>query len=374
MPKHANDDVENSIQQWVAAEVRAMQAYFVSPSEGLIKLDAMESPYSLPEQTKAQWLSCLQAVQVNRYPDPDCAELKATIRDCFLIPEHYGVMLGNGSDELIQIIAMLVGGAGRTFLAPVPTFSMYQQISTATATQFVGVPLNADFSINAENLFKAIEEFNPACIFFAYPNNPTGNCFDAETIRQVLERAPGLVVVDEAYFAFCQKSFLAEINKYSNLLVLRTMSKSGLAGLRLGLMMGNSEWIGQMEKLRLPYNINCLTQASAGFYFQHHDVLKQHAEQITKDRGWVFQQLEKMGGIKVFPSEANFLLFRVEQNPDELFDGLKEKGVLIKNFHQQQSPENLLNNYMRVTIGAQSENEFFIDALQSLTQENAKNG
>lgn len=340
-----------------------MKAYQVPPSMGLVKLDAMENPYTLPDALKKEWLAVLGEVSINRYPDADSAELKALMRSCFSIPDECGLMLGNGSDELIQIIAMLVGGAGSVFLAPVPTFSMYQQISVATATQFVGIPLNADFSIQAENLLVAIAEFNPACIFFAYPNNPTGNCFDPKIIKQVLNSAPGLVVVDEAYFAFCQKSFVDEMAAYPNLIVLRTMSKVGLAGLRVGMMLGNAEWIEQMEKLRLPYNCNILSQSSAQFYLQHHDILQQQAEQIKKDRGWVFQALSKISGIEVFPSEANFLLFRVEGSADAVFNGLKEKGVLIRNLHKPASP---LENCLRVTIGLEQENQAFIAALSSL--------
>ena len=340
-----------------------MQAYRVPSSTGLIKLDAMESPYQLPAQLQREWLARLGEVAVNRYPDPDGAELKVLFRSCFSIPDECGLMLGNGSDELIQIIAMLVGGVSRTFLSPVPTFSMYQQISAATATQFAGIPLTADFSIKAENLFEAIEQFNPACIFFAYPNNPTGNCFDPTTIKQVLNNAPGLVVVDEAYFSFCQKSFVNEIATHPNLIVLRTMSKSGLAGLRLGIMLGNPEWVAQMEKLRLPYNINCLTQASARFYLQHHDILQRQAEQIRKDRSWVFQKMSKISGIEVFPSEANFLLFRLDRSADAVSNGLREKGVLIRNLHNPSSP---LENCLRVTIGLEQENRAFIEALSSL--------
>jgi histidinol-phosphate aminotransferase len=338
-----------------------MTAYHVPAAGEMMKLDAMESPYGLPDSLKTEWLSCFESIDVNRYPDPDSADLKVAIRNCFSVPEQCGLMLGNGSDELIQIIAMLVGGANRTFLAPIPTFSMYQQISIATATQFAGVPLSQDFSIDDEKLFQAIEKHNPACIFFAYPNNPTGNCFDAEVINQALEIAPGLVVVDEAYFAFCQKSFLAEINSHANLLVLRTMSKSGLAGLRLGMMFGNPLWMQEMEKLRLPYNVNCLTQTGVRFYLRHHDLLQDHARKIRDDRDQVLQKLRRIQGVEVFPSEANFLLFRVSQDADRVYEGLLEKGILIKNLNQHSS---WLRNCLRVTIGAEHENDAFLGALQ----------
>jgi len=340
-----------------------MKAYHVPDADELIKLDAMESPYSLPDSLKSEWLTCFEGIGINRYPDPQSADLKNAIRNCFRVPQQCGLMLGNGSDELIQIIAMLVGGEGRTFLAPVPTFSMYQQISTATLSQFVGVPLSEDFSIDAEKLLQAIGKHNPACVFLAYPNNPTGNCFDPNIISQVLENAPGLVVIDEAYFAFCQKSYLPEIGDYPNLLVLRTMSKSGLAGLRLGMMIGNPQWIMEMEKLRLPYNINSLTQAAARFYLRHHDILQQYALAIKSDQEQVSRKLGSIPGVEVFPSEANFLLFRVKLDADAVYQGLLDKGILIKNLRHQSVA---LRNCLRVTIGTRSENDAFLDALQGI--------
>ncbi len=363
MPGTNDNDAKSAIAQWVSADVRSLNAYHVPPAGGLIKLDAMESPYTLPDGLKRQWLSGLRDVAVNRYPDSDSVKLKALIRQCFSVPDECGLMLGNGSDELIQIIAMLVGGQDRCFLTPVPTFSMYRQISIATATKFVGVPLNADFSINSEKWFGSIEKHHPACLFFAYPNNPTGNCFDPLVIEQTLAVAPGLVVVDEAYFTFCQKTWLDEIAHHPNLIVLRTMSKSGLAGLRLGLVFGHPEWIGQMEKLRLPYNINILSQASAQFYLQHHHILQHQSAQIVAHRSQVLQALKKLPGLKVFASETNFLLFRVERDAAAIFHGLKEKGVLIRNLHQPSSP---LENCLRVTIGSAQENHAFIRALSSL--------
>ncbi len=355
--------VERLIQRWVKPEVRGLRAYTVPQADGLIKLDAMESPWPAPESIREEWLSVLADVEVNRYPDPDSAALKSILRQRLQIPDQCQIMLGNGSDELIQLIALLVGGPGRVFISPDPSFSMYRQICTMTGTRFAGIPLNDDFSLDADQLLDGIERHQPACVFLAYPNNPTGNCFDPVSVERVLERAPGLVVLDEAYFAFCGKTWLDSIAGCPNLLVLRTLSKSGFAGLRLGLLVGHPKWLSEMEKLRLPYNINALTQASAQFFLRHYPVFERQSAQILKNRARLSEQLTEIPGVEVFPSETNFLLIRVSSDGGQVFRDLMNKGVLVRNLH---TPGARLENCLRVTVGAEEENTAFVEALKSL--------
>lgn len=367
-----NDSVNKNtamglIQRLVSNDILALDAYHVPASEGLIKLDAMENPFQLDDQLKQQWADLLLRVEVNRYPDPSCNELKESIRKCFDISRSVGLLLGNGSDELIQLLAILVGGKDRVFMSPVPSFSMYQQICIATATRFVGVPLQSDFTLDAEQLIADIEKYQPACLFLAYPNNPTGNCFDRDIVLTAIDSAPGLVVIDEAYFAFCQKSFIDSIAENPNLIVLRTMSKSGLAGLRLGMMMADPQWIEQLEKLRLPYNINSLTQASADFYLQYHQVLADQCAEIVSNRAWLMAQLQAMPGLQIYSSEANFILVRVltEQGAAGLFDALRDQGILVKNLHHPNSSETSpLFNCLRITVSSKQENTACIEALK----------
>ena len=352
--------IERLIRQWVKPEVRGLRAYSVPHADGLIKLDAMESPWPTPESIREEWLSVLAAVEVNRYPDPDSAALKSILRQRLQIPHQYGIMLGNGSDELIQLIAILLGGSGRIFLSPDPSFSMYRQICTVTGTQFTGVPLNDDFSLDTDKLLDAIEKHQPACVFLAYPNNPTGNCFDSVSVERALATAPGLVVVDEAYFAFCRKTWLDSIAEYPNLLVLRTLSKSGFAGLRLGLLVGHPAWLEEMEKLRLPYNINTLTQVSARCFLRHYAIFERQSAQILQNRARLFHQLIEIPGVEVFPSETNFLLCRVAADGDRVFEGLMKRGVLVRNLH---SKGTRLENCLRVTVGTREQNSAFVEAL-----------
>lgn len=345
----------------VREEILAMQSYQTVAADGMIKLDAMESPYPLPAELKTQWLARLGAVQINRYPDPQCRAVKRMLRTTFGITKANELVLGNGSDELIQMIALLIGGSGRVLLAPTPTFSMYQLIAASTATEFISIPLRADFSLDGDALLKAIRQHQPACVLLAYPNNPSGNCFDESVIEQVLEQAPGLVVVDEAYFAFCGRSFIDRLEQFPDMLVLRTLSKSGMAALRLGFLVCHPQWATQLEKVRLPYNINSLTQCSAEFYLEQYATIQHQAEQIIAQRQSVFARLTDQPQLCTYPSEANFILFKLDQDAERIHTHLKQQGILVKNLHGAGSA---LQNCLRVTIGNASENEQFLAALQ----------
>ena len=351
-PKHIN--------ALVRAEVRRLDAYYVPPAEKLVKLDAMENPYSLPAKLRGAWLARIKEVKFNRYPDPRCQALKALIRATFGIADADGLVLGNGSDELLQMLALLVGGPGRVILAPTPTFAMYRSISVASGSEFVGVPLGADFHLDGDALLDAMARHQPACVFLAYPNNPTGNCFDEGVIEEVLARAPGVVVVDEAYFAFCRRSFLSRLGQFPDLMVLRTLSKSGMAGLRLGMLIAHPQWTAQLEKVRLPYNISSLTQSSAAFCLEHHEIMQQQADRILAERKAMFARLATQPGVHPYPSDANFLLFKVHRDAEQIHTRLKERGVLIKNLHRPATP---LENCLRVTIGTKLENPRFLNAL-----------
>ena len=239
--------VAGLIDRLVRPAVREIDPYHVPPGKGLVKLDAMENPYTLPMDLEEEWRARLSNVSINRYPDPAASELKDAIREVFEVPDESGLILGNGSDELIQMLAILLGGQGRIFLSPAPSFSMYGLISVCTGTGFHSVPLDVDFSLRRDRTLQAIRETSPACVLLAYPNNPTGNCFDRDLVCEIIEAAPGLVVLDEAYCLFSGKSFMHQLPEFSNLLVMRTLSKSGLAGLRLGMLMGHPEWIAELE-------------------------------------------------------------------------------------------------------------------------------
>jgi histidinol-phosphate aminotransferase len=357
-----SDKPTNLIERLIRSEIRALAAYHVPDSRNMVKLDAMENPYGWPESLIDAWLEELHDVQLNRYPDPSPQALIESLRINMNIPHDAAILLGNGSDELIQMIALAVAASGRVVLTPEPGFVMYRMIATAVAMDYIGVPLLSDFNLDLPGLLEAIARHQPAVIFLAYPNNPTGNLFDTQVMHAVIQASTGLVVVDEAYHAFAGRSFMSELQHYPNLLVMRTVSKMGLAGLRLGVLAGHPDWLSEIDKIRLPYNINVLTQASAEFALKHQDVLDAQACQIRKDRDYLFGQLSNCTGLTVYPSSANFILFRTPPGQaTAMFEGLKADGVLIKNMH---NAGGLLQDCLRVTVGKPEENEAFLMALR----------
>ncbi|MGF1548489.1 MAG: histidinol-phosphate transaminase [Thiotrichales bacterium] len=352
------------IEHWVRPEIRALTAYHVPPSTGFVKLDAMENPYPWPPELATEWLASLATVALNRYPDPTAAELIASLRLVMEVPSDQSIVLGNGSDELIQMLILLVGGPGRVVLALEPTFVMYRMIAQFTGMRFVGVPLrDPDFSLDLAATLEAIDVHQPAVVFLAYPNNPTGNHWSRAEIETILRAAPGLVVLDEAYSPFARDSFMKDLGSYPNLLVMRTLSKWGLAGLRLGYLCGPNAWLEQLEKLRLPYNINVLTQASASFALRHAKVFGAQARLIRAERDRVGAALGAIDGISVYPSDANFLLFRTAPHAaGSVFEALKAARVLIKNLSPMGGS---LTDCLRVTVGTPDENQKFLTAIQS---------
>lgn len=353
------------VQRLINPAIRSLQAYQVPPATGLIKLDAMENPYTWPDDLKQQWLAELASVPINRYPDPAAVALKDWIRSVMGVPDDLSIMLGNGSDELIQLIALALARTDRVTLTPEPGFVMYRLISQMVNTRYRAVPLRSDnFALDREAMLTAIAQYRPALIFLACPNNPTGNLFDEELMLEVIREAPGLVVVDEAYHAFAGRSFVQYLGAFDNLLVMRTLSKSGLAGLRLGYLIGSPAWLEELEKVRLPYNINALTQKTAEFVLSRYHVLEQQARRICRSRDELQLQLEGMAGLKVWPSKANFILFRTAgNNADAIYTGLRQRGILIKNLHGSHA---LLEHCLRVTVGTDEENAAFIGALREL--------
>ena len=342
-------------------EILAMSAYHVADASNFIKLDAMENPYSWPEDIQNEWLEQLKNCPMNRYPDPEATDLCRALRLSNNIPQQSGLLLGNGSDEIIQILMMALTNSA-TVLAPEPGFVMYKQVAQGLGLRYQGIPLLADsFDLDMPTMLEAIRNIQPSLIFLAYPNNPTGNLFEARAIKEILALASGLVVVDEAYAPFADASFMDQLANYENLLVMRTVSKLGLAGLRLGFLVGNTTLLEQLNKVRLPYNINCLTQATAGFALHNQQFLLAQTQTICQQRSRVLSVLQAIPGIKAYPSAANFILFKTLAKPaDDVFASLKQQGILIKNLSPQGG---MLSHCLRVTIGKPEENQAFLNAL-----------
>ena len=338
----------------VREEIRALDAYHVPPAQGLVKLDAMESPYALPPELAKAMGERLAAVAVNRYPDPTARELKRAVRAAMRIPDAL---------EILQIVSLALATRGATVLAPEPSFVVYRLAAIAAGMRYVGVPLEDDFSLDERGFLEAIGRERPALTWIAYPNNPTGNLFPRAAILAAIEASPGLVAVDEAYYPFAGgASLLDEVGRHPNLIVVRTFSKLGLAGLRLGVAIAPREWIAEFEKLRMPYNVNALTAAAAQLLLAHDEMFRRHTEAIVAGRAALARAAAGIRGVRVYPSAANFVLVRVADAP-RAFEGLRHRGILVRNFHGSHP---LLDHCLRLTVGTPDENARLIDALDAV--------
>lgn len=321
----------------------------------------MENPYLLPHDMQQQLAQHLAGVALNRYPQPSYARLKQLIADKLGVPDGRDIVLGNGSDELISMVSVACAKPGAKVLAPVPGFVMYAMSALFAGLEFVGVDLNPDFTLNKQAMLAAIATHRPAITYLAYPNNPTGTLYDADDMVAILQAVgeQGIVIVDEAYQPFAQASFMSRLAEFDNLVVMRTVSKLGLAGIRLGYMTGNNALMNEFEKVRPPYNINVLTQAAAEFVLNRAEVLDAQAAELRRQRGELIDALKKLPNVKIYPSAANFVLIRVV-NAEQVFVKLREQKILVKNVGKM---HNLLENCLRITVSTQEENALFLAAL-----------
>jgi histidinol-phosphate aminotransferase len=350
-----------SPQDLVRPEILALKAYPVASSAGMVKLDAMENPYALPENLRRGLAEALARVDVNRYPTPSPQKLRDAIARRMNVPAGLEVLLGNGSDELIQILITALARPGAKMMFPSPTFVMYAMGATFSGMQAVPVALREDYSFDADAFISRMHAENPALVFIAYPNNPTGVLYPEADIVKVIRACKGLVVLDEAYHVFAGKSFIGKIAEFPNLVVIRTVSKLGLAGIRLGYLVGRPEWVEQLDKVRPPYNVSVLTQAAALFMLEHLEVLEEQAARIRGERENLRKNLAALKGVTVYPSEANFFLVRVPDAP-KAYESLKTQGVLVRNFHPG------LPNCLRITVSTPDENRILLNALKEALQ------
>ena len=341
----------------VRPEILALHAYPVADAGGMVKLDAMENPYPLPPALRRELAQVLARVDLNRYPEPTGRELRALIARKMGVPGDMELLLGNGSDDLIQIVTLALARPGAVMMYPAPTFVMYSMNAVFSGMKAVPVPLREDFSFDPAAFIARMKAERPALVYIAYPNNPTGVLYPEKAVLEVIEACKGLVVIDEAYHVFAGKTFMPYLREHENLLVLRTVSKLGLAGIRLGYLAGRPEWIREFNKVRQAYNVNVLTQAAALFILERLEVLEEQAAHIRTERDRLKGELSKIKGITLFPSQANFFLLRVP-DADRTFESLKRQGVLVRNLHPA------LKGCLRVTVGTPDENRILLTALR----------
>ena len=344
----------------IRQDVQSMHAYAIQDSRGMVKLDAMENPHRLPPALRKELGERLAEVALNRYPGERIEHLRAALAAHAQLPDGFGLMLGNGSDELISLLAMACDLPGATILAPLPGFVMYEMSARLQGLEFVGVDLTPDFEVDEKAMLEAIAHHQPAIIYLAYPNNPTANLWNDATIEKIIEAAPGFVVMDEAYQPFASRSYLDRVTRHQHVLLMRTMSKFGLAGVRIGYMMGPARLVAEVDKLRPPYNISVLNAETALFALEHEDVFAAQAADIRRERDRLQAALKEMG-LKSWRSDANMILVRVP-DPARSFEGMKAGKVLVKNVSRMHP---LLAGCLRLTVGTADENTQMIQALQS---------
>jgi histidinol-phosphate aminotransferase len=367
--------LQTQILSHIRSDVQSMHAYAIQDSKGMVKLDAMENPYALPAALQAQLGERLGKLAINRYPGSRIEDLKTALRSYAQVPAGYGLMLGNGSDELISLLAMACDtpapeGSGKLsggkILAPLPGFVMYAMSAQLQGLQFIGVPLKADFELDEPAMLAAIDKEKPAITYIAYPNNPTANLWDEVVIKKIIAATAeygGMVVMDEAYQPFSSKSWITHIHAApeanANVLLMRTLSKFGLAGVRLGYMTGPAALINEVDKLRPPYNISVLNCECALFALEHQEVFAAQALEIRAQRAMLIEAIAKFPGAQAVKSDANMFLLRVA-DAAKAFAGLKQRGVLIKNVS---SMHPLLANTLRISVGTPYENQLLLKAL-----------
>ena len=350
-------DLKQSIRQ----DIQAMHAYAIQPSAGMVKLDAMENPHRLTPALQAELGRRLGALALNRYPGGQVDELRHALATHAGMPAGFDIMLGNGSDELISLIAMACDVPGASILAPLPGFVMYGMSAQLQGLKFHGVDLTAEFELDEQAMLAAIEQHQPSIVYLAYPNNPTANLWDDAVIEKIVEAAPGLVVIDEAYQPFSSRSYIERVHRHGHVLLMRTLSKFGLAGVRIGYMMGPGALVAEFDKVRPPYNISVLNCETALFALEHADVFAAQAREVREQRERVQRALAGLPGVKAWRSDANMILARFP-DAQRTFDGLKVHGVLVKNVSRMHP---LLANCLRLTVGTGAENTQLLSALKA---------
>jgi histidinol-phosphate aminotransferase len=336
-----------------------MRAYEAEDAGRLVKLDANENPYPPPAALRERIAGAAAALDLNRYPDPDAVSLRALLaaRSGWRAD---GILLGNGSDELIVLLLAACGAEAATLLVPTPTFSMYRHIALTMGWRVEEVPLAAGFALDEEALLAGAARTQPRLSVFASPNNPTGNLFERTVLERYLAAASGVVVIDEAYHDFAGASVVPLLERHPNLVVLQTLSKIGLAGLRLGMLLAAPDLVHELNKVRLPYNVGAFPQAAARIVLENAGFLEGQVRAIRGERERVAGALGGLEGVRVFPSDANFLLFRTSKESRAVFEGLRKRGVLVRDLGGRPGP---LHGCLRVTIGTAEENQAFLEAL-----------
>lgn len=324
-----------------------------------VRLNLMESPFTIPDELQNIIKEKLCFSDINRYPDPECTSLTEKILSSFSI-YNGEILLGNGLMELIQLICWAFSKPGEYVMIPSPSFFIFRRYIRQAHMQIIEAPLTENFNLAIKKCLEVIKHYSPRIIFIDYPNNPTGNLFDISDILLILSTSDGIVVVDEAYFPHSNATLMSYLNKYENLIILRSFSKMGFAALRLGFIAANSAMIKYIKKAQYPFVINSYTQTIAEVILENMSIINEKMREIGSLKIKMHSALSKMNGIKQFPSFANFILFKTDSSSDYINEHLMKNNILINSLN---GTHPLLKNCLRVAIGAENDNEKFLQVL-----------
>jgi len=337
-----------------------LKPYQTETSPCKIKLSSNENPFEMPSALKEKILENLAGVSFGRYPDPTSTKLKKLIAQRMEISPDQ-IVLGNGSDELIQLLTIIAANQNQFVMYPTPTFPMYRVAADIVGRPKLEIPLKKDFEFDLDQI--STEQLqNIGIAFFARPNNPTGNSFSVDHIKWIANQGI-FTVIDEAYIDFSQKAHCIDMAVESDhIVVMRTLSKIGLAGIRLGILIARSDIARIIDAARMPFNITYPTQIIAETVLSEGaSEIKQQISTIISERKRLFNALNAYSNIKVVPSDANFLFVKIE-NADQVHQDLIAEGILVRNMSKYAS----LKNYLRITVGTPQENDIFLTTFKSI--------
>lgn len=347
----------------VQASVRSEHPYIVGGKSDLpVKLNQNENPYDLPADLKEELLAVFRDLPFNRYPREHPDRLAAALADRLGVTLE-SVLVANGSNELSYLLGLCLLREGTPVVMPRPMFSLYEKVARLYAADLTAVPPRPDLSFDAEALREAVLRVRPALTVLTSPNNPTGTVLRFEEIESIVDAAEGIVVVDEAYVEFNEERPATELlPKYPNLLVMRTFSKAlGLAGLRIGYLVGDPELLAEFRKARLPFVVDVMAEATALRLLDRPDLVEARVKELKASRKEIEETLRGMPGMRVIPSQANFVIFGPALEPAEVMARLAGAGVLVRDVSGY--PE--LRGFLRVNAGTPSENRAFLAALKN---------
>jgi len=357
--------MDNDVLKLIKPEVLALEGYRVATPPHTIKLNQNESPWDPPDAIKEAFLERLQAAAWSRYPGQVPEELHAELRKALTLPAEIDVLVGNGSNELIQTLLAATVDRGTGVVIPVPTFAVYRLIATVLGATIVEAPLNEDLTFDTGRIVETATRSRARVIVLCRPNNPTGSAIPLAGVRRLACETDALVVVDEAYHDFAADNALPLLFDHENLVVLRTFSKAlRAAGLRIGYLLGHAALVKQVAKAMVPFNVGLAAREAALSLLRNWELLREGVRTIVKGREALFRELAATEGITPFPSQANFICFRAEVPAPALFDALLERGILVRNV----SHYPLLADCLRVSVGTNEENRAFVNAVRAIME------